>query len=90
MTTRDRLSLEGYTFHPGDIDDAGIFHSSTHQIDDTHFQDLMRSGIVPVEGGMMEPPRANPLALIAGAAIAGLSIWGITKLIDKYTTPPAA
>jgi len=60
MDTRTSLEQQHYTFHPGKVDDQGLFHFANpphSEYGATHLGDLARTGFVKVNGGVMEPPR---------------------------------
>lgn len=87
---RATLEAKGYRFYAGYVDEAGIFHFEGRPDLDAHIIDLSRMHYIKVPGGIMEPPKANPLHIIGGLALGALAFWGIGELTKRLEPPQPA
>ena len=82
--TRQDLEEQGYVFHPGTYHkETGRFVCSDMPPDHTppYLDTLIAGNYVRVPGGIMEPPRTNPLLILGGFALLGGAMFLAKKFM---------
>lgn len=87
MTTRQAFESQGYTFRRGSQTDDGRFQMSDGPQDacPAYMDDLLVAGYVPVDGGIMEPPRPDWIKslLVVGLVAGGIYAYQRVKCREE-------